>query len=109
VQIDWDRLSALRDDIGEEDFADVAIVFISEIGEKLAELTAQPAAASADDFHFLRGSAVNLGLAALAEACTSAERACAAGEPPDVTGVAAEFDAALASLSAVVPGVARAA
>ena len=109
MQIDWDRLNALRDDIGEEDFADVAIVFISEIGEKLAELTAPPAAASADDFHFLRGSAVNLGLAALAEACTSAECACTAGEPPDLPAVAAEFEAALAALAPVVPGAARAA
>lgn len=107
--IDRDRLNALRDDIGEEDFADVALLFISEIGEKLAELTAHPAAATADDFHFLRGSAVNLGLAAFAEACTRAESACNAGDPPDVPGVAAEFEAALVALAPVVPEIASAA
>ena len=40
--IDWDRLNALRSDIGEEDFADVAFLFISEIGEKLCQPAGGP-------------------------------------------------------------------
>lgn len=101
--IDRDRLNALREDIGEEDFADVASLFVHEIGEKLISLKAAPNAASADDFHFLRGSAVNLGLTAFAEACTMAEGACRAGQPADIAGVAAAFAAAMAALAPELP------
>jgi|APHot6391423177_1040244.scaffolds.fasta_scaffold00101_4 HPt (histidine-containing phosphotransfer) domain-containing protein len=107
--IDWDRLNALRSDIGEEDFADVAFLFISEIGEKLASLQADPTIATADDFHFLRGSAVNLGLTRLAATCTGAEAACNAGATPDIAGVAAAFAAALSAMEPHVPEVTTAA
>jgi HPt (histidine-containing phosphotransfer) domain-containing protein len=107
--IDRDRLNALRTDIGEEDFADVAYLFVHEIGEKLTSLQAAPGAATADDFHFLRGSAVNLGLTHFAEACTTAEGACRAGQPPDIAGVAAAFAAAMAALAHDLPAVADAA
>jgi hypothetical protein len=53
--IDWDHLMSLRDDIGEEDFADVVLVFFAEMDAKLADLAADPARADADAFHFLRG------------------------------------------------------
>ncbi|MBF9059492.1 histidine kinase [Rhodobacterales bacterium HKCCSP123] len=107
--IDRDRLNALRDDIGEEDFADVACLLVSEIGEKLASLQRAPATATADDFHFLRGGALNLGLTAFSEACTLAEGACRAGHPPDIAGVADAFAAAMTALSTDLPGVASAA
>jgi HPt (histidine-containing phosphotransfer) domain-containing protein len=107
--IDWNRLNALRDDIGEEDFADVAFLFVSEIGEKLTSLQGTPADATADDFHFLRGSAVNLGLTAFAEACTMAEGACKDGRAPDIAGVAGAFSAAMAALAHSLPEVASAA
>jgi HPt (histidine-containing phosphotransfer) domain-containing protein len=107
--IDWTRLNALRADIGEEDFADVALLFITEIGEKLASLQADPQEARADDFHFLRGSAVNLGLSRLTEACTAAELACNAGAAPDIAGVVAAFDAALAAITPHLPDIPTAA
>ncbi|MHA7887237.1 MAG: Hpt domain-containing protein [Roseicyclus sp.] len=106
AMIDRHRLNALREDIGEEDFADVVCLFIGEIGEKLTQLQAAPQGATADDFHFLRGSAVNLGLTAFAEACTGAEGACRAGQPPDVAGVARAFAAAMAALAPDLPDVA---
>lgn len=107
--IDWNRLNALRDDIGKEDFADVALLFVSEIEEKLTSLQADPKAMTADDFHFLRGSAVNLGLTSLAEACTHAEAACNAGIAPDIAGVANAFSAAMSAIGPHVPGLTTAA
>jgi HPt (histidine-containing phosphotransfer) domain-containing protein len=107
--IDWDRLNALRNDIGEEDFAAVTLLFVSEIGEKLASLQGAPSAATADDFHFLRGSAVNLGLTAFAEICTLAEGACKTGRTPDIAGVAAAFADAMAALAPDLPAIASAA
>ena len=58
---DLDRLMSLRDDIGAEDFTEIVLLFFSEIGEKLEQMGAAVAPPSAGDFHFLRGSAANLG------------------------------------------------
>lgn len=107
--IDWDRLSALRSDIGEDDFADVAQIFVAEIRENLDRLAADPGAAVADDFHFLRGSAANLGFAAMVDGCASAETACHAGEAPDISGLIAIFEASLAEAAPSLPGLADAA
>ena len=107
--IDWDRLAALRNDIGEENFADVALLFVAEIDETLARLSSEPGRATAADFHFLRGSASNLGFAALTDACLAAEAACAAGRAPDIPGVAAAFHAALDEAAPRMPELARAA
>lgn len=107
--IDWDRLNTLRDDIGEEDFADVACLFVTEIREKLAAMGADPASATADDFHFLRGSAVNLGLADFAAACTAAEAACRAGAAPDIPAIGRVFSASLSAIAPGLPAIAGAA
>lgn len=103
--IDWDRLNELRDDIGEEDFADVALLFVAELQETLARLTDETAQAS--DFHFLRGSASNLGFVALVAACSAAEAACNAGTCPDVASLRQAFTDAIAEVGPRVPELAR--
>lgn len=95
--IDWDRVSELQEEIGEEDFAEVGQVFIEEITEKLDEIAAN-AAPDPGDFHFLRGSAANLGLTAFAEACKSAELATKAGETVELAALRGLFSAALEEL-----------
>ncbi len=102
--VDWDRLNELRSDIGEEDFADVAMMFVAELHETLDGLDSATAAAS--DFHFLRGSAANLGFNALVRACATAEAACNAGDPPDVDAVRAAFAAAIIEVEPHVPEMA---
>lgn len=105
--VDWDRLNELRADIGEEDFADVAMLFVSELQETLDTLVATQA--SAADFHFLRGSAANLGFVTLVEACAAAEAACKDDDVPDVALVQTTFAAALAEVAPHVPELSRAA
>lgn len=105
--IDWDRLNELRTDIGEEDFADVATLFVAELHETLDRLT--PEAAVAADFHFLRGSAANLGFVALVAACSEAEVACNAGAMPDIAAVHDAFHAALDEITPEFPDLASAA
>jgi HPt (histidine-containing phosphotransfer) domain-containing protein len=105
--VDWDRLNELRSDIGEEDFADVAILFVSELQECLDGLAAETAQAA--DFHFLRGSAANLGFAALVDACAAAEAACDAGNRPDVDAVRQCFEQAMAEVGPKVPELSSAA
>lgn len=103
--IDWDHLNALRADIGEEDFADVAALFIAEITEHLDGLKAARHDVSAADFHFLRGSAANLGFIALQDACVTAEAVCKGGQVPDVAAVATVFAESLAQVSSELPGL----
>ena len=105
--VDWDRLNELRRDIGEEAFADVATLFVAELHDSLTGMT--PATATAADFHFLRGSAANLGFVAMVAACTAAEAACGRGETPDVDAVRRSFDAAMDEVGPKVPELARAA
>lgn len=105
--VDWSRLNELRADIGEEDFADVAMLFVAELQETLENLTA--ADATTADFHFLRGSAANLGFVTLVASCSAAEAACNSGTLPDVDAVRAAFSAALEEVGPKVPELAIAA
>ncbi len=105
--VDWSRLDELRADIGEEDFADVATLFVAELQETLDRLTS--ATAIAADFHFLRGSAANLGFDALVAACATAEAACTSGTTPDVDAVRAAFVTAMVEVEPHVPELSLAA
>lgn len=107
THVDWPRLNELREDIGEEDFADVALLFVAELQETLGSLA--PDTARAADFHFLRGSAANLGFISLVKACTLAEAACNDGDTPDLVAVREAFAAALAEVALQVPELASAA
>lgn len=78
--IDWHRVDALRDEIGEDDFADVAALFLQECDETLGQVAAA-GTVGADVLHFLKGAALNLGFAALADRCAQDEAACRAGQP----------------------------
>ena len=103
--IDWTRLNDLRADIGEADFVAVAQVFVTEMRERLVVLAANPTAATAEDLHFLRGSAANLGLSDMVAACNTAEGVCRLGKAPDVAAVADAFAAAIIAIAAEIPGL----
>lgn len=76
--IDWDRVDELRDEIGADDLAEVLQMFLDEVDEKFAELLAsQSPQPLAEDMHFLKSSALNIGFAKLAELCSAAEIAAA--------------------------------
>jgi len=107
--IDWDRLYELRSDIGEEDFADVAFLFVGEMEDELTRLKDAPASASVADFHALRGSAANLGFVAMAEACLRAEHAIKAGEAPDIAALDTVFRQSLAEAAPKMPELVQAA
>jgi HPt (histidine-containing phosphotransfer) domain-containing protein len=107
--IDWNRLQDLRHDIGDDDFAEVACLFVAEIDEHLTRLLAAPDTAQAPDFHFLRGSAGNLGFVALAAACAEAEALCGEAAAPDIGRIAAIFSASMALVSPEIPELSQAA
>ena len=64
--IDWSRVQELRREIGEEGFAEVVELFLDEVETVIGRLAAGSGNISAEDMHFLKGSALNLGLQNLA-------------------------------------------
>lgn len=80
--IDWARIAELQQDIGAEDFAEVTALFLEEVERVLGTLSdTAPPEALAEHFHFLKGSALNIGFRRLAEVCTLAEHVAASGQP----------------------------
>ncbi len=72
--ISWDRVNELRDEVGEEDFAEVVSLFLEEVEEVMTRLQSKPDPASYEaDLHFLKGSALNLGFRALSTLCRDKE------------------------------------
>jgi HPt (histidine-containing phosphotransfer) domain-containing protein len=78
--IDWKRVEDLRAEIGHDGFAEVADMFLEEADQAVKALIAGlPADEVEGQLHFLKGSALNLGLADLAAICQDGERKAAAG------------------------------
>jgi len=84
--IDWNRVEELRQDIGAESFAEVIDIFLEEVETALAGLSADsPAGGLAEELHFLKGSALNIGFSRLADLCAEGEHAAAAGDAEAVS------------------------
>lgn len=77
--IDWDRLNELRGEIGDDDLAEVVTVFLEEADDVVRRIATGQSAGLEADLHFLKGSALNLGLSDLAMLCQSGEKLAAAG------------------------------
>ena len=79
--IDWNRVSELRDEIGDEDFGEVVELFLEEVDSAIDELRNGLADDSVEEsLHFLKGSALNLGFAEFSTLCAAGESKAAAGE-----------------------------
>jgi HPt (histidine-containing phosphotransfer) domain-containing protein len=78
--LDWDRIRELREEIGEEDYAEVVELFFEEV-ESAVERLGQPGTIEQreSDLHFLKGSALNLGFAKLGALCEAGEHKAAQG------------------------------
>ncbi|MEE9427004.1 MAG: Hpt domain-containing protein [Paracoccaceae bacterium] len=71
----WDRVNGLRDDVGQEDFDEVVEIFLEEMDEVMDRLRAFPNPLTYEaELHFLKGSALNLGFAALSNICMQSEK-----------------------------------
>lgn len=83
--IDWNRVQELRDEIGNDGFAEVADMFLEEADQAVRALGSGPPPDEIEgQLHFLKGSALNLGLAELAAVCQEGERLAAAGKGAEV-------------------------
>lgn len=80
MMIDWDRVRELKGEIGDDDFAEVAAMFLEESDEVIARLSGDRGAALLEqDLHFLKGAALNFGFSQLAILCQDGERLAATG------------------------------
>lgn len=78
--IDWKRVEELRLEIGDDGFEEVADMFLDEADQAVKAMAAGPAPGDVEaHLHFLKGSALNLGLVDLAAICQDGERKAAAG------------------------------
>lgn len=99
--IDWTRVKDLQSEIGEDDFLEVLEMFLEEADEVVAHLDGTADLATVESrLHFLKGSALNLGLTALATLCQSGEKSAAMGQAAlvDVREVTASYQASKAQL-----------
>ncbi|SIS51820.1 Hpt domain-containing protein [Roseivivax lentus] len=95
--IDWGRIDELADELGADDFAEVAELFLAEMDAEMAALPQAEGDARAmrDRLHSIKGSALNLGFARLAQLCAEGEARAEAGDgaPVDFPAVQAALDA----------------
>lgn len=74
--IDWDRVAALREEVGPEDFDEVVELFLQEVDEEIETLAgASQQGQMAEKLHFLKGSALSLGFQDFSELCQTGESA----------------------------------
>lgn len=93
--IDWNRINELRDEIGEEDFAEVVDLFLEEVEQVIEKLRLNPDFQSLGaDLHFLKGSALNLGFRSFSVLCQAGETTADEGkaEQVDVPAIVACYD-----------------
>jgi len=85
--IDWARVSELVDEIGAEDFGEVVELFLDEVETAISSLETADGnpVVVAEQMHFLKGAALNLGFENLAQLCMKGEKSAAAGRPEVVS------------------------
>jgi len=101
--IDWNRVGELRDEIGTEDFAEIAIVFLDETDTGIAALPGVPQSGLSQHLHALKGSALNLGFADFARLCQAGEAAAGRGAAVDRDTIAAAYAESKARFLAALP------
>lgn len=72
--IDRKRIENLKAEVGEDDLAEVVMLFCEEVEETLDRIRAPAARIVPDDLHFLKGSALNIGFVEMAGLCQLAEK-----------------------------------
>ena len=98
--VNWDRISELREEVGEDDLAEVITLFCEEVEEVLSTLDTAPAAELPGRLHFLKGSASNIGFEAVSLRCQS-EEARLKQDPhasPNISGIRDDYAKSKAEL-----------
>lgn len=104
--IDRARIDELRTEVGVQDLAEVVQMFCEEVEETLDRLCAHPSPSLAEDLHFLKGSALNIGMTELGALCKGAETALRSDPDarPDLGAITAAFRKARQALYLEIDG-----
>lgn len=93
--IDWERVQALHDDVGAEDFDEIIDLFMEEVEEIVSSLGSNPDRSTlGDDLHALKGSALSLGFSDFCALCQEGETAAENGQADTI-----DIEAVLQSFS----------
>lgn len=102
--IDWSRIEELREEVGEEDFEEIAVLFLSEIQDAVQDLPGiTDRQARSEAFHGMKGSAMNLGFGDFAALCAKGE---ADPDLVDTLHLAETLNQSLAAVRAKFPQLA---
>lgn len=94
--INWSRIKELEQEIGPEALREIAEIFLEEVEEALEGLKDAPnGRARSEKMHFLKGSALNLGLQEMAELCSRGEAGAADATDDQVSASFARAKTAL--------------
>lgn len=77
--LDWNRIRELRNEVGDDEFRLIFELFQDEVEGVMMRLSKRNARKLADDLHFLKGCAWNMGFRAFGILCDEGERIAAAG------------------------------
>ncbi len=94
--IDWSRVRELRDEIGDDTFAEVVDLFLEEVDQAISGLrTGQNTEPTHEVMHFLKGCALNLGFSEFGKLCLRTEKAAEAGKTDavDIPAILICYDA----------------
>jgi HPt (histidine-containing phosphotransfer) domain-containing protein len=91
--IDTERLAELREEVGAEDLAEVVALFCEEVEETLDRIRRHPSGNLGEDLHFLKGSALNIGMSEVGQLCLAAEKSWRSdtSNPPDLAPIMHAF------------------
>ena len=106
AMIDWTQVNTLRDEIGRECFDEIIEIFIEEVEQVIDRLRSEPDPNTlADDLHFLKGSALNLGFSEFSGQCQIGESASSKGAAADVDvhGILATYETSKKVFMAELP------
>lgn len=83
--IDWERVNALREEVGPEDFEEVVELFLEEVDTEIETLRSTACVSElSGKLHFLKGSALSLGFRKFSALCQQGEASIAATQKADI-------------------------
>lgn len=94
------RIEELKAEVGHDDFIEVVVIFCEEVEETLDALPSATRTSLPEKLHFLKGSALNIGLDAVGALCRLEEQRLNADPSavPDIASIRAAYAASKAEL-----------
>lgn len=94
------RIEELKAEVGHDDFIEVVVIFCEEVEETLDALREAALSSLPEKLHFLKGSALNIGLDAVGALCRQEEQRLIADPNaiPDIASIRALYMASKAEL-----------